>query len=149
MLLIFNGLSTIFFFEKIVALFHQKTYCLVVAIDWPVTGQGDSDDMTTISTATPEMTEETFKDRQVFKSGDIKGGWSNSQLPKLGDKVKVCFNGLGTGVITGFFEDAGFLGCVVQPDAGQRPQWHIDQFKRSGKKFDGYMVFGAEIKFID
>lgn len=35
------------------------------------------------------------------------------------------------------------------PHAGQRPQWHIDQFKRLGNEFNGYMVFGREVKFLN
>lgn len=87
---------------------------------------------------------------QLVKCGeDFKGAWSNKTLPKIGDNVKVCFNALGSGIITAFFEEAGYVGCVVMPHAGQRPQWHIDQFKRNKAEFNGYMVFGREIEFID
>ena len=88
--------------------------------------------------------------REIIKCGEeLRGAWSNKTLPKTGDKVSVNFNNLGTGIITGFFEEDGYIGCIVMPHAGQRPQWHIDQFKRSGKEFNGYMVFGAEITFTD
>lgn len=76
------------------------------------------------------------------------GKWSNAQQPHLGDRVKVTMNGLGTGKIVDLFVAHGFLGVVVIPDPGQRPQWHIDQFKRNKMEFKGYRVFGAEIKFL-
>lgn len=79
---------------------------------------------------------------------DFTGAWSNPILPKLGDRVKVRFNELGTGIVTGFFKEEGYVGCIVMPHAGQRPQWHIDQQKRNNREFNGYMVFGSEIKFL-
>jgi hypothetical protein len=92
---------------------------------------------------TVQMSEKSFP---VIKCGeDFKGAWSGTTLPRVGDTVKVTFNGLGTGIITAFFEEAGFVGCVVMPHPGQRPKWHIDQFKRNRMEFNGYMVFGAEI----
>lgn len=96
-----------------------------------------------------EMGEDKMKFEQVKCGEDFKGAWSNKTLPRIGDNVKVCFNNLGTGKITGFFEEGGYVGCIVAPHPGQRPQWHIDQFKRSGREFNGYMVFGREIKFLD
>ena len=108
------------------------------------------------SVINPVMTGETINlgekntTFEVVKCGeDFRGAWSNSTLPKIGDSVTVCFNSLGKGIVTGFFEEGGYVGCIVMPHAGQRPQWHIDQFKRSGRDFNGYMVFGREIKFND
>jgi len=74
-----------------------------------------------------------------------EAAWSGNEMPHIGDPVKVKFNGLGTGKIIGFFIEGGFLGCCVKPDEGQRPDWHIKQ--NEGRNFQGYMVFGAEIKF--
>ncbi len=77
------------------------------------------------------------------------GKWSNARIPKIGDRVRVNFNQLGTGKILTTFTEGDFLGVLVMPDPGQRPDWHIAQFKRNGKPFTGYMVFGAEIVFLD
>ncbi len=91
---------------------------------------------------------EKLTEFDVIKCGeDFTGAWSNATLPKIGDNVKVNFNGLGSGVITGFFKEGDYIGCIVMPHAGQRPQWHIDQFKRACREFNGYMVFEREIKF--
>lgn len=100
---------------------------------------------------TTEETEQVKAEENpsTLTCGGVTGKWSNPRVPKVGDRVKVTMNGLGTGVITGFFVESGWLGVLVQPDKGQRPQWHIDQFKRNKWEFIGYQVFGAEIKFMD
>lgn len=95
-----------------------------------------------------ETTQEAVEP-SILTCGGFTGKWSNQQAPKIGDRVKVTMNGLGVGTITGFFVESGWLGVIVQPDEGQRPKWHVDQFKRNKYEFIGYQVFGAEIKFMD
>lgn len=97
---------------------------------------------------TAEQTETAQEPETILTRGDVTGKWSNAHQPEIGDRVKITFNGLGTGTVKGFFVESGWLGVVVQPDEGQRPQWHIDQFKRNGYTFTGYQVFGAEVKFL-
>ena len=66
------------------------------------------------------------------------------RLPALGDRVHVMFNNLGTGTVTGFFTEGGFLGVVVLPDAGQRPAWH----QKQNPDRPHYTVFGSEVRFL-
>lgn len=41
--------------------------------------------------------------------------WSGKQAPpRIGDAVHVYMNGLGPGIVTGYFEDEGFLGVSVE-----------------------------------
>lgn len=73
----------------------------------------------------------------------VSGRWSNERAPKLGDRVHVKFNGLGTGEIIGFFEMDGWLGVKVRCD--NRPDWHV---KQNGDRHPHPMVFGAEVRFL-
>ena len=64
-------------------------------------------------------------------------------LPKLGDRVRITFNGLGTGTVVAYFVEAGFLGVKVRLD--QRPAWHV---KQNGHNNPDALVFGAEIEIL-
>jgi len=88
--------------------------------------------------------------------------WSNpAGIPAIGSRVRVCFNGLGSGTAVGYFTEDGYLGvCVLLDDP---PAWRIQQAKRDEfplipypndwnlvpEKLGGPIVchaFGAEIK---
>ena len=73
-----------------------------------------------------------------------EGKWSGAHKgfpvpPAIGSRVNL----LGTGTVIQYFAEAGWIGLVVAPDEGQRPDWHLRQLR--GKPFIGYHVFGAEI----
>jgi len=77
-----------------------------------------------------------------------EGKWSGERKgfpvpPAIGTRIRVTMNALGTGTVTQYFAQDGWVGLVVAPDPGQRPDWHLRQLK--GKTFIGYHVFGAEI----
>lgn len=67
--------------------------------------------------------------------------WTGAWLPRLNDRVRVTFNGFGTGTVMGFFCEAGWMGVYVECD--KRPDWHI---KRNGKAHPWPMCFGAEVE---
>jgi hypothetical protein len=72
--------------------------------------------------------------------------WSVRSLPTppaIGTKVKVTMNGLGTGTVTGYFVEHGWLGVHVKAD--NRPEWH----KNAHPDVDEYLVFGVEIHPAD
>lgn len=61
--------------------------------------------------------------------------------PRIGERVRVTFNGFGEGRVVAYFREAGFLGVEVKCD--KRPDWHV---KQNGDKHPHPMVFGAEIE---
>lgn len=65
--------------------------------------------------------------------------WSGHEVPKIGDKVKINFNGLGSGVVVCYFWEHGYAGVEVKLD--KQPDWHA---KQNGKGHNS-LVFGAEI----
>lgn len=70
--------------------------------------------------------------------------WSNpkSEPPKIGDIVKINFNGLGSGKVDSYFIEHGFLGVTVVLD--NEPDWHKKQCK--GTPHAGIaMAFGREL----
>lgn len=71
------------------------------------------------------------------------GLWTNKVLPQIGARVRVTFNGLGTGTVVAYFREAGYIGVEVRPD--KRPDWHIRQ---NGDRHPHYLVFGAEIEVL-
>jgi hypothetical protein len=68
--------------------------------------------------------------------------WSGeSNIPAIGEKVRITFNGLGTGVVTGYFAEHGWLGLYVVLDV--QPAWRTKQGVPASQPA---MVFGAEVK---
>ena len=61
--------------------------------------------------------------------------------PNVGAVVKIAVNGIGYGTVLGYFEEEGFLGVLVQPDAP--PEWYR---KQNGGNVPCH-VFGPELKF--
>jgi len=67
--------------------------------------------------------------------------WSGKlSIPAIGDKVRITFNGLGTGSVKSYFHEAGFLGIAVLLD--EQPDWHE---KQCGVNHPA-LVFGAEVE---
>jgi hypothetical protein len=60
-------------------------------------------------------------------------------LPRIGDKVEITVNGLGTGTVENYFIEWGWLGITVKLD--NEPDWH----KVNCPDFPYAMVFGTEI----
>jgi len=72
------------------------------------------------------------------------GIWTGkTELPKIGTKVKVLINRLGTGTVKGYFIEHAYLGVEVALD--NQPEWH--------KKQNGVgtlaLIFGVETKEVD
>ena len=66
--------------------------------------------------------------------------WSNTKpVPDIGDAVKANINGLGTGVVTGYFTLHGYVGILVRLD--NPPDWYVKQ--NEGNKPGE--LYGAEI----
>jgi hypothetical protein len=63
--------------------------------------------------------------------------------PAVGQKVKVGVNCIGPAVVLEYFEEEGWLGCVVQPEAP--PPWYL---KQNGGNVP-CCVFGPEMKEIE
>lgn len=68
--------------------------------------------------------------------------WSGkNKPPAIGDTVKLTFNGLGVGTVTGYAVEDGYLGVMVQLNEATRPAWH----KESHPTNKPSLVFGCEI----
>jgi hypothetical protein len=71
-----------------------------------------------------------------------EGKWSGkAELPDLGTKIKINFNGLGEGVVHSYFVEHGFIGVRVKLD--KQPDWHKNQ-----EQPPYALVFGAEIEVL-
>jgi len=72
--------------------------------------------------------------------------WSaEKDPPKLGAKVNVSMNGLGAGVVVGYFAEYGWLGVMVK--LKKSPKWREDQLKSGGKgKNPPAHIFGVELE---
>ena len=71
------------------------------------------------------------------------GEWSGLlPIPPISTIVQVTFNGLGKGIVQGYFIEHGFVGLHLLADPGTRPAWHKEQ--NPDKNF--YLVFGNEIR---
>jgi hypothetical protein len=81
-----------------------------------------------------------------------KAKWSGrNDIPNIGDMVTINMNGLGSGVVQGYFIEGsgeGFLGVYVKLD--NPPKWWTAQQAKYktlfGRKDGCAMVFGAELK---
>lgn len=72
---------------------------------------------------------------EVFK-------WSGEMpLPEIGQQVKIYAPGFGSGVVTGYFLEYGWVGVYVQLAKDQRPAWH----KKQRPNDDYYMAFGIDL----
>lgn len=73
------------------------------------------------------------------------GKWSGDlPIPKIGEKVRINFNKLGSGIVKGYFIEHGYVGVLVKLD--NPPEWKKKQHP-PGSKYHGVAhVFGAEIK---
>ena len=70
--------------------------------------------------------------------------WSNTKLPpKIGDVVKVNFNGLGFGTIQYYFVHDQYLGVGVKP--AHPPAWWVKVNTKLGRTC--YEVYGAEVEY--
>jgi hypothetical protein len=70
--------------------------------------------------------------------GEIR--WSGDfPIPKIGDRVNVIINDLGTGEVIGYFVEYNFLGLYVRLD--HQPEWHKIQ-----AQVDYAMPFGIDIE---
>ena len=69
--------------------------------------------------------------------------WSGKlSIPEIGDRVRITFNGLGTGSVTSYFHEAGYLGVAILLD--EQPEWHE---KQNGTNKTA-LVFGAELEAV-
>lgn len=73
---------------------------------------------------------------------DLK--WSGVwPVPKIGDRVNINFNNLGSGIVESYFIEHDYLGVLVKLD--NPPEWKQKQAP-PGSKYHGVAhVFGAEI----
>jgi hypothetical protein len=68
--------------------------------------------------------------------------WSGKQAPPaIGDAVQVSMNGLGVGVVKGYFAEAGWLGLLVKLAAP--PAWWLKQNKGNEDRLAH--IFGTEL----
>jgi hypothetical protein len=73
--------------------------------------------------------------------------WSSADLdapPAIGTRIAVNFNKLGNGTICGYFEEDGWLGCLVTPD--DPPAWWRKQNADLNPWV--YHIFGREMKTL-
>jgi hypothetical protein len=79
---------------------------------------------------------------QTFGEANLREGtkWSGKNPPPaIGSKVAANFNNLGRGTVTGYFEEGGWLGVLVQLD--NPPSWYVKQ--NNGNVIAH--IFGAEL----
>ena len=63
--------------------------------------------------------------------------------PRIGDRVHVNFNLLGTGIVVGYFIEHDHVGLKLKLECP--PEWHTKQHQ--GTDHEGYaLVFGAEVQ---
>ncbi len=80
---------------------------------------------------------------------DSAAKWSGRQgVPEIGEIVNVTMNGLGKGIVRGYFVEDVWLGIYVE--LLNPPEWWINQTRRmafsEARKPGCAMVFGAEIE---
>lgn len=63
--------------------------------------------------------------------------------PAIGTRVRITFNGLGSGVVESYFVEHNFVGVRVRLDAA--PAWHVKQNKGTIHAGNA-LVFGREIE---
>ncbi|MDD5510469.1 MAG: hypothetical protein PHI12_06655 [Dehalococcoidales bacterium] len=77
-------------------------------------------------------------------SVQAEGMWSGKKpLPKIGDKVTINFNQLGTGIVESYFIEDEWLGVRVRLD--NEPEWHKKQ--NPGRPYA--LVFGLELDPVE
>ena len=82
-----------------------------------------------------KRTAENHGDQNILK-------WSGAEIPKIGDRVEVNFNGFGFGVVDSYFWEHGFFGVRVKLEID--PDWHVKQ--SAGSAHAGHvLVFGSEL----
>ena len=80
----------------------------------------------------------------VTNYGDVALWSSLGPLPRIGTRVRVTMNGLGPGIVRGYFTESGWLGLHVELTAP--PAWWVKQVteaKRTGKRRWAH-IFGVE-----
>lgn len=86
------------------------------------------------------VSKENQKQLPVYRAYGYQGKWSGPFLPPaLRSRVKINFNGLGSGEVLSYFSESGFLGIRVKLD--KEPNWRKKQ-SAAGKPA---MIFGSEI----
>jgi len=76
----------------------------------------------------------------------VKWAGQGRPPPPLGAPVTVLMNGLGPGVVVGYFVEHGYLGLHVR--CHQLPEWMLAQRKRHGLDADTpARVFATEIRW--
>lgn len=69
--------------------------------------------------------------------------WSGEgNPPDIGATITIPVNGLGSGVVTGYAVQGGYLGVMVRMNEATRPLWH----KKQNPENTPALAFGAEIK---
>lgn len=79
--------------------------------------------------------EANLHDQSVIK-------WSGKlPVPEIGQEVKLYVTGFGSGIVSGYFVEYGWLGVYVRLAKNQRPAWH----KKQLPDIDHYMAFGIDL----
>lgn len=65
--------------------------------------------------------------------------------PAVGSRVTVTMNGIGPGVVLGYFIESNWVGLHVLPD--NPPDWFVRQNKHRALYRDHALVFGAEVSY--
>jgi hypothetical protein len=85
----------------------------------------------------------TISHREAFDAlGTLSLDWRGNFMPQTGERVRVTMNGLGTGVVFGYFMEEGFMGVKVELD--EPPAWFT---KQNGHHIAH--VFGTEIAQLE
>ena len=67
--------------------------------------------------------------------------WTGSHgIPRVGDRVMTYLNGLGAGVVTGYFVEHGYLGVKVKLESP--PDWYLAQNTTGGVAY----MFGLDLE---
>jgi len=71
--------------------------------------------------------------------------WSSkSAVPAIGAEITVTMNGIGHGIVRGYFTECGWFGLLVE--LANPPQWWIDQNKHRKGSERWAHIFGPEFK---
>lgn len=79
------------------------------------------------------------KSHLVNTADPYKWSGGDTPVPAIGENVKLYVNSLGTGTVTGYFAEYGWLGFFVKLD--NPPEWYVKQNGRDKLCH----VFGADL----
>ena len=80
------------------------------------------------------------KGKPIKTEGALMWGGKGVEPPAIGSEIVVTINGCGPAIVTGYFEEGGFLGLMCR--LTNPPEWHV---KQNNGNPNGH-VFGPEFR---